>query len=722
MVDHVVLNAFKRFDQDGSGCISREELGTVLQSLNPDDWDSERIDELLAEADSSGDGKLQIQEFLKWIFAEDPKSVGLGLGVVGDFSYVISGCSRADINGVYVQQGKFCSHRPVFFCAANKYFLFYWKAREQWQIHKRPAGKSCARLKTSGAPHLEAGWQVWKKKERSLRCAFLPEPEMTCSLPPALSVEEQIAKAPKAMFVKEYGTFLKDSKELFGGRPLYYNEVFKMWMMYVEKFLYWKLSYDKDDDAGTEISGKTKGYSPDLATWSKDGLMMDVFAFDPDATLNAQVPEGWKDPDFPHSSESLGQRFADEECEWVRALALSSSPVLFNKAEPTDACQGQLGDTWLIAAIAAVAEYPNYLKEKIFITKEAAADGKYELQLFDWKSTKTWKTIQVDDYLPCVPRKGKAPFQHTMFADLSDGEMYVPLLEKAFAKLFGSYQELHYGTTPMAFAALTGCTMVQRFGAYLENVRALTKSSGGKSLWQVTGRGGLTVRAQCDPKSTKIGTLARKAVFEELDRNCYRIMFKKIEGEGAESGWINYYTAGEKVAERSTNIQWGSIVHSVGDSFKKEDIKLLESDMWIKLMEADKSNSLIVVNFEFRGANPQGRPLYGTRPDGLMPRHAYTVLQAVEIPGEVWEDPTRMVCLRNPWGRCEWKGPWKDEGEEWKKNPKLAVELKSGKKTDGVFWMAWDDFEWCADTLTIVPTEIPVKRGQHEDGEDAGED
>ena len=133
-------------------------VGTVLQSLNPDDWDSERIDELLAEADSSGDGKLQIQEFLKWIFAEepckilqakidtvffqtfllsywvlgvfgacvssrtpqDPKSVGLGLGVVGDFSYVISGCSRADINGVYVQQGKFCSHRPVFFCAANK--------------------------------------------------------------------------------------------------------------------------------------------------------------------------------------------------------------------------------------------------------------------------------------------------------------------------------------------------------------------------------------------------------------------------------------------------------------------------------------------------------------------------------------------------------------------------------------------------------------------------
>ena len=61
---------------------------------------------------------------------------------------------------------------------------------------------------------------------------------------------------------------------------------------------------------------------------------------------------------FHHQTCSL-----PEEFEWVRALALSSTPVLFNKAEPTDACQGQLGDTWLIAAIAAVAEYPNYLKE-----------------------------------------------------------------------------------------------------------------------------------------------------------------------------------------------------------------------------------------------------------------------------------------------------------------------------------------------------------------------
>ena len=42
------------------------------------DWDNDRVAELLASADSSGDGKLQVGEFIKWIFAEDPKAIGLG--------------------------------------------------------------------------------------------------------------------------------------------------------------------------------------------------------------------------------------------------------------------------------------------------------------------------------------------------------------------------------------------------------------------------------------------------------------------------------------------------------------------------------------------------------------------------------------------------------------------------------------------------------------------
>ena len=46
-------------------------------------------------------------------------------------------------------------------------------------------------------------FQVWKKKERSLRRGFITENEMNCATPEPLSPEEQIATAPKAMYTKE---------------------------------------------------------------------------------------------------------------------------------------------------------------------------------------------------------------------------------------------------------------------------------------------------------------------------------------------------------------------------------------------------------------------------------------------------------------------------------------------------------------------------------------
>ena len=53
-----------------------------------------------------------------------------------------------------------CSSAPFSSKAANKFFLFYWKERGQWQINKRTGSKSCARLKTTGAPHMASGWQA----------------------------------------------------------------------------------------------------------------------------------------------------------------------------------------------------------------------------------------------------------------------------------------------------------------------------------------------------------------------------------------------------------------------------------------------------------------------------------------------------------------------------------------------------------------------------------
>ena len=58
---------------------------------------------------------------------------------------------------------------------------------------------------------------------------------------------------------------------------------------------FWALPQEKRPRQGEERSGKTQGYSPAAAIWMDDGEVMEVYAFDPDQSLNTGVPEGWKD-------------------------------------------------------------------------------------------------------------------------------------------------------------------------------------------------------------------------------------------------------------------------------------------------------------------------------------------------------------------------------------------------------------------------------------------
>lgn len=70
-----VVKVFKRFDKDGNGAITRKELSEVLTALNPEVWDSWSLERLMAPADRNGDGVLQLEEFVHWLYAalEDGK-------------------------------------------------------------------------------------------------------------------------------------------------------------------------------------------------------------------------------------------------------------------------------------------------------------------------------------------------------------------------------------------------------------------------------------------------------------------------------------------------------------------------------------------------------------------------------------------------------------------------------------------------------------------------
>lgn len=90
---------------------------------------------------------------------------------------------------------------------------------------------------------------------------------------------------------------------------------------------------------------------------------------------------------------------------------------------------------------------------------------------------------------------------------------------------------------------------------------------------------------------------------------------------------------------------------------------------------------------------------------GLQAPHAYIVLDTREF-----EDGTRIVELGNPWGDrspSTWKGPWGNTSVEYNSavsQGKLPRDLND-VKSNGKFWIAWNDLLRCFTSLEICRTD-----------------
>ena len=69
---------------------------------------------------------------------------------------------------------------------------------------------------------------------------------------------------------------------------------------------------------------------------------------------------------------------------------------------------------------------------------------------------------------------------------------------------------------------------------------------------------------------------------------------------------------------------------------------------------------------------------------GLAMSHAYTVLGVVEVT-DANRKSTRLVKLRNPWGKETYKGPWCDSCHEWSAETEEQAGLQ--KSDDGIFFI-----------------------------------
>ena len=245
-----------------------------------------------------------------------------------------------------------------------------------------------------------------------------------------------------------------------------------------------------------------------------------------------------------------------------------------------DITQGILGNCWLLSALAVLVEKPALL-DKVLATKTICPQGLYRVRLFrDGKLT----SVIVDDQFPCTNKR------QLVYSCAKRKQLFVPILEKAMAKMYGCYESLVSGQTYEGLSALTGYPC--------RSIRTQTVPS-----------------AQSKPEEEAM-----------------------LEPDFIWTLLLSYQSAG--------------FLMGAGCG--------CNTDVQIEAEEYEQK--------------------------GLLMQHAYSIINVTNVGAD-----TRLLQLRNPWGRQVWTGDWSDESTTW--TNELREQLKPNRANEGVFWMSFADFQ-----------------------------
>ena len=131
------------------------------------------------------------------------------------------------------------------------------------------------------------------------------------------------------------------------------------------------------------------------------------------------------------------------------------------KRDRFDINQGEIGDCWFLAAMANLAE-DDAAFSRVVPDRQSFSDGSYcGMFRFRFFRFGEWVEVVIDDRLPT--RNGELIYLRADNDDYRDNnqkkveiEFWSPLLEKAYAKLYGSYKALEGGLTIEAAVDFTG--------------------------------------------------------------------------------------------------------------------------------------------------------------------------------------------------------------------------------------------------------------------------
>ncbi|XP_051723675.1 calpain-1 catalytic subunit-like [Ctenopharyngodon idella] len=161
------------------------------------------------------------------------------------------------------------------------------------------------------------------------------------------------------------------------------------------------------------------------------------------------------DDKFPSDSSSIDPKkklgLDMQQIEWLRPSKIVADPQLIVKGVSRfDYSQGSyLGNCWFLASVGALTFQKDVMDQVMPVDQSFGEDYAGIFHFRFWRFGK-WIDVVIDDKLPTI--NGDLIFVHSK----TSNEFWPALLEKAYAKLCGSYADMHAGLVSEALLDFTG--------------------------------------------------------------------------------------------------------------------------------------------------------------------------------------------------------------------------------------------------------------------------
>ena len=132
-----------------------------------------------------------------------------------------------------------------------------------------------------------------------------------------------------------------------------------------------------------------------------------------------------------------------EDLKWCRVEEIYDSKdytVFVDGSSIDDIVQGNLGDCYFLSVLGSLCAFPDFFN-KLFHIKEQTKEHVYGIYIY---INGKWELVLVDDYFPYQGSR----FKQFVFGCSCEHEIWVSLLEKAWAKVNGCYAKISCGGDP----------------------------------------------------------------------------------------------------------------------------------------------------------------------------------------------------------------------------------------------------------------------------------